>query len=180
MHAAKLCGDDAVVDDIRRHEANQPSGCRRNLTGVHDTRIGIAAAGEIQFAAAVHKRIVVDIRRGGHEAVDVHARTAIEHHAILVDDHQVAVCGERSVDLTGRTAIDPIEGHRRTRRLLKLSNFVGGDVEAAPIDDGHVAGLVYRQGFTVHADGARTCRHCPVLRIRVRHTHEPGQQRHHG
>ena len=104
MHTAQLRRDDAGIYHIRRNQPHQPSFLRGNLAFINNHRIGPASLVKGE-QIILHEFVVINIGRGGNQAIYIHLGILPEQNAILVNNHHIAVGGKLAVNLAGGIAV---------------------------------------------------------------------------
>ena len=131
--SAQSGGDDAFVSDFRCEEGDVAAvgGGQRAL--VDD------AAGTLlrEAVVAAHEIVVAEPEAGGQQAADIDAGGGAEKDAAGVEQPDLAVGGEATVDdRASAVGADAVEYYRRGGRLLEAYRGVAADIEASPVDDG--------------------------------------------
>ncbi len=75
-----------------------------------------------------------DVEARGDEPSHVHLRAGAEEDAVLVDQVEVAIRVQRAEDLAGIGLEDAVDGRGADVRLIELDLAIGGNVEAAPVE----------------------------------------------
>ena len=96
-----------------------------------------------EYGIAGKRRAVTvrEIRRRGDDTRRIHDRSAVEQHAVRVDEDKAADGVDIAADGRGRIAGDMVQRHGTHARLDEIHRRVLADVEAVPIDDGIVGCL---------------------------------------
>ena len=173
MHRSNFCRDRSRVHNIGGNKSCKARLPNCNFSFVDDACIRITRLIKIQLAAAVHKLGIVGIGRGDHKTVHIDCRVLSKQHAITIDHHNIAIRGQHPVDDCRRIAVHPIEGNRRARWLGELYRFPGPNIEAKPIQDGHVAFLNHLQAISGLANVCLACTNGSALWARIRSINRP-------
>src|SRR5688572_12279328 len=75
----------------------------------------------------------------------IHLRALPEHDAVLIDQINLSVGREPTLNHAGRALKNAIQRDRRDVRLLEGDHAVAREIEALPIENGLIALLIDRQ-----------------------------------
>ena len=95
-----------------------------------DDAAGAAARESARGAAQAG---VAGVERRRHQAADVDLRSGAKQHAIRIDQINLAVGVERTVELGGAIAADAVDGNRAGRRLDKIDRLAAAGIERLPV-----------------------------------------------
>jgi hypothetical protein len=142
--------DSAHANPLPAQQCDRAAGDRGDRAFIDDAARRRRAA--LELVAARQEVGIRDVQRGGDEPPDIHLRTRREQHTVGVDQEDLSIGDEVSVDLAGIRADDAVERNRGRRRLHELHCLIGSDVELLPIEREVLALLAHCGGIPGLAD----------------------------
>ena len=142
-HFTQTSNNHPIIDHARSNQTHQPCILRSNGTVINNLRIRVASLVKYQFAVTIHKLIVADVGRGGDDTVHIDFGIIAKQYAVLVDDNDIAIGSELAINRTCAVAINPVQGQRRSCRLMERSRLIGRDIKPAPVNHCFVTLLIY-------------------------------------
>ena len=142
-HFTQTRNNHPIIDHARRNQTHQPCILRGNRTVINNLRIRVAGLVKHQFAVVIHELVVADIGRGGDDTIHIDFGIIAKQYAVLVDDYDIAVRGEFAINRACAVAINPVQGQRRSRRLMERRCLIRGNIKPAPINHRLVTLLIY-------------------------------------
>ncbi len=136
--SAELRADRAVVGHPATHQRHGATLGDADRAGVLDRSRPLQRA---EAETVGDEVVVVDVERGGHQRPHVHRGRLAEHHAVAIDQEDLAVGVQAALNLAARSARHPVEDGAAGPRLLDPHLFARADRETLPVDDGLVARL---------------------------------------
>ena len=136
-HRAELGGDHAVIADIRTQQ--------RHIAAIGVDRAIVAhcaLASATKFVVARHEVTISDVQAGGRQPAHIDLRALAKQDAVGVDQKHLAVGTQAAQNIGRIRAQHPVEDHRAFAGLHELHRLARSDIEALPIDDGVLRGLV--------------------------------------
>ena len=140
-HGAGLRHDHALVAHLGRKQRDVAAQRRLELALVDHTA-GAACAAEGGLAR--HEFVGIGSAGGGDQATHIDLRRGRKVHPVGIAQKHLAVGTDLPVNLGGVVAQDVVEHHRAAAGLVELHLGLASDIEAGPVNDGSVAGLVDR------------------------------------
>ena len=158
-HGARLRDQNTAVAHFGGKHGDVTAQARLDAAFVDDAAGGTVA---LKAGFAGHEVGIGHLVRGGHDAAHVDRGARRKVHARRVDEIHLAVGVDLAVDLAGVGGQHAVERHAALAGLHKVDRGLAADVEAAPVDDGAVAGLIDGQGVGVLDDAGLTGSHLPA------------------
>ena len=138
-HSARLRHDDALVAHLGCQQSNVAAQRSLQLAFVdHAGCRPVAMDGGLTR----HEVIGVEAARGGHQAAHIDLRRWRKIHPIGVAQKDLTVGADLPINQAGIVAKHLIQHHRAAVGLVELDFGIAAHIEAGPINDRAVAGLV--------------------------------------
>ena len=164
LHAAQLGANHPVIHHIRRNQPHQSSFLGGDGAFVRNRRIRLTFFVKGQ-CVVIHEFVVINIGRGGDEAIYIHLCAAPKHHAVLVHNHHITIGGEFAVDITRAVAVHAVQRNGLAVWLMKLRMFIRRNVKPAPVYHRLVALLMDIKFLTDFRNRCLPSGHGSTLRI---------------
>ena len=123
--------DNAAILDIGRHQHDVAIGTGVDITVV----LNAAETTALELEITLEKILVGDVQRRAVETGSVDTRAGADHHAVLVDQKDLAIGIEIAVNLRRVVTDDAVHHRAATAGLDKVRGLARTDTEALPVDD---------------------------------------------
>ena len=130
---------------LRRQQSNVATQGGTNLPLINYRTCGSLPL-KLQFAH--HEVRNGGFEGGGDQCANVYRGRFAKVDALRVDQDDLPRCGDATQNLAGVGVIDPVKRCRLGIGLLKIDLPLRANVEASPVDDCPLAGLVDVEGVT--------------------------------
>ena len=151
-HGAFGRHNQALVTHFRGHQGNVAFEL-----GTQFAIVDHAACGTFALKGKVtrHEALVAYAVGGGNQAAHIHHAAAAKEHAVAIADDHLAWRGDAAHDGAGLGASDAVEGG--SAGIVEVHLGVLAHIEALPVEDGTLAGLVNDHVGATAADGSAAC-----------------------
>ena len=163
----QLANDEAFVANRRSNKGRKTSVVHGNRTLIDDLCIG--KTGLVEDHVALHEVIIGDVPCRGEEAVGIDLRPLVDDNTSRVDDKDITVGLQETLNLAGSATTDnAMKTGRVLRGHIMQEFFILTDVEGMPVDDRAIRRLVDSGSCTGLGDGGFAAYHLTALRSGIK------------